>query len=423
MPAPNVLVVAVDGLRASAMGAYGNTSWQTPALDRFATESYLFDWCYAPSPELTDIYGALWESRHPARKSSATMAETGARLPITLPQVFAGHGYETTLVTDEPELMALAVTGDFHHKVTVDETHATSAVQQLFTLAGEFVRQPLKSSIAKPRLLWLHSRGNYGPWDAPLELQQSLLDEGDPPPIEPASPPDFFIEPTSDPDVAFRYACAYAAQIMALDAEWEQLLEAVKSSAGDEWLVVLIGVRGYPLGEHRRVGGIDTRLYAEQLHVPLLTRFPDDWGRLSRRSELTTHLDLLPTLLDSIGELDAASGNQFDGLNLRQLSTKSRPASWRDALIATSTAGDRSIRTVTWSYREARVSDDMRDASSHRGELFVRPDDRWEANDVAKLCPEVVDELSAAASNAVRQLKEGVAVPHDILPSVSVAHR
>jgi hypothetical protein len=26
-------------------------------------------------------------------------------------------------------------------------------------------------------------------------------------------------------------------------------------------------------------------------------------------------------------------------------------------------------------------------------ELFVRPDDRWEANDVAKLCPDVVEEL------------------------------
>jgi hypothetical protein len=26
-------------------------------------------------------------------------------------------------------------------------------------------------------------------------------------------------------------------------------------------------------------------------------------------------------------------------------------------------------------------------------ELYVRPDDRWEANDVAKLCPDVVEEL------------------------------
>ena len=52
MPAPNILVVVVDGLRASAFGAYGNTSFPTPALDQFAADSLLLDWCYAPSAEL-----------------------------------------------------------------------------------------------------------------------------------------------------------------------------------------------------------------------------------------------------------------------------------------------------------------------------------------------------------------------------------
>jgi hypothetical protein len=39
------------------------------------------------------------------------------------------------------------------------------------------------------------------------------------------------------------------------------------------------------------------------------------------------------------------------------------------------------------------------DASSPSVEVFVRPDDRWEANDVAKLCPDVVEML-------LRQLDE-----------------
>src|SRR6185295_3038291 len=90
MPA-NVLVIVVDGLRASALGAYGNTSYATPALDRFAAESLLLDWCFAPSSHLPDIYRALWHSR-----SSAQNPPTAS-----LPQVFVDAGYATTLVTDD----------------------------------------------------------------------------------------------------------------------------------------------------------------------------------------------------------------------------------------------------------------------------------------------------------------------------------
>ena len=72
---------------------------------------------------------------------------------------------------------------------------------------------------------------------------------------------------------------------------------------------------------------------------------------------------------------------------------------WRDATISTS-ASARSIRTAAWCLREDIA---QREAAGSDGatdvvELYVRPDDRWEANDVAKLCPEVVEELRAGLS-------------------------
>src|SRR4051812_48734097 len=102
MPA-NILVIVVDGLRASALGAYGNTSYATPAFDRLASESLLIDWCYSPSPELPDIYRALWHS---------SRSENG--LPsISVPRLFIDAGYATTLVTDEPSLSCFAAASDF----------------------------------------------------------------------------------------------------------------------------------------------------------------------------------------------------------------------------------------------------------------------------------------------------------------------
>ena len=44
MHGDNILVIAVDGLRAAALGAYGNTTFPTPALDQFAADSIVFDW-------------------------------------------------------------------------------------------------------------------------------------------------------------------------------------------------------------------------------------------------------------------------------------------------------------------------------------------------------------------------------------------
>ena len=60
MPNRNAIVIAVDGLRASALGAYGNTWHPTAALDRLASESLVFDWLIADSPQLAGFYRAAW---------------------------------------------------------------------------------------------------------------------------------------------------------------------------------------------------------------------------------------------------------------------------------------------------------------------------------------------------------------------------
>ena len=85
----NILVVVVDGLRASALGAYGNTTFPTPALDRFAADSLLLDRCYSPSAELEQIYHALWLSEHPGRAAALPAAALSGK-SRSLPAIFGG---------------------------------------------------------------------------------------------------------------------------------------------------------------------------------------------------------------------------------------------------------------------------------------------------------------------------------------------
>jgi arylsulfatase A-like enzyme len=472
MPDPHLLVIAVDGLRASALGAYGNTAFATPALDRLAAESFLVDWCFAGSPDLALVYRSLWQSVHVLRPEA-----TAVPRPI-LPRWFSDRGYATTLVTDEPLLATLeADTHEFdevlfgplsrspamacsivnrtgsHSDATRDRADdiAGTSLAQLMEMACECIAQPIarpSDDRTGPQLVWVHSRGMYGPWDAPLELQQALLDEDDPEQYDIIDPPDVLIGEDADPDAAFLYGCAYAAQVMVLDACIDGLMAAADAAWPDgNWLLLLLGTRGFPLGEHGRVGGVDDRLSAEALHVPWLIRFPDSTGQLARTGGLVSHLDLLPTLMERLtGE---APSDGVDGLSLLPLvrgrvalappvlsvDALARPAArlcpaWRDAVISAGAGGARSIRTPGWCLRCGPADSDLGATGSANAllatartlaepvapTLYVRPDDRWEANDVAKLCPEVVTGLTQAVADAERQIHDGGPVPAKKLP-------
>jgi arylsulfatase A-like enzyme len=422
MPDDHLLVIAVDGLRASALGAYGNTTYPTPSLDRLAAESFLLDACLAGSTDLELIYRELWRSAHALRT-----AEQAAQCSA-LPQLLAARGYATTLVADDREVITLGANVEFDQCVEVSPAEAARAedvpqtsLGRLFAAACEAIGTDRPRADERPKLVWVHSRGMHGPWDAPLELQGSLLDEDDPAPYESIHPPELMLDESHDPDTAFICGCAYAAQVMVLDECLGGLLEAAEQNfAESRWWLVLKGVRGYPLGEHGRVGGVDDRLFVEQLHVPWLLRSPDDLGRLARTAQLASHADLLPTLLNAVARGEAREGGDHrDGMSLLPL--MSDPcAAWRDAVLSAGTSGARAIRTHEWSLRRRSAAEEHPESPPEQSsdanagcELFVRPDDRWEANDVADLCPDVVESLGSALDRAAEQLERGEpASPH-----------
>jgi hypothetical protein len=435
MPSSNILVVVIDGLRASALGAYGNTSHPSPVLDEFASESLLLDACYAPSVDLRGIYGSLWQSIHPARASrSAADVATGTSKDVSLPRMLSESGFHTTLVTDEPHLASFVGADDFHERVEVRNAIAEGGLRaraeeisdtnlvRLFSTACEIIERSsdaaLKSGELPPQekesqFIWLHSQGMHGAWDAPLDLQETLLDDDDSPAIEDSAPPNVTMDSGDDPDTAFRFSTAYAAQVMVLDACWQFLMDALKASANSNpWLVVLLGARGFSLGEHRRIGGVDSRLPVEQLHVPCVFQFPDGRGRLARGAELVSHLDIMPTLLEwSRGTNGVAT--TFDGVSLLPLAAAAT-VPWRDSLISTGSAAF-SLRTSSWCFRGVKIEPpaegpptlNQAEALEEKSELFVRPDDRWEANDVSKLCLDAVDDLERRVTDMLSRLAAG----------------
>jgi arylsulfatase A-like enzyme len=137
--------------------------------------------------------------------------------------------------------------------------------------------------------------------------------------------------------------------------------------------------------------------------VPWLIRYPDGRGALARSHALTSHLDLLPTVVERIDRDIAIRPIHVDGMNIFPVEL-SKHGPCHDWLLSISPAGSNVIRTADWCLRQSgSVQSGVSDQTVPRdAELFVRPDDRWEANDVAKLCPDVVEQLGMAIEDVSR---------------------
>ena len=375
MHSSHVVVLVIDRLGAGWLGPYGNTWLETPHTNRLAASGLLCETAISDSPDLAAAYAGYWTGRHvltPANRGAAPLAELAA----------AG-GLHSTLLTDEEQVAAHPLAGSFAEIRRVDATPRTAAADSLaetglFQLTATAIEALAESQ--RPSLLWIHARGLAGAWDAPLEYRNRLADLDDPVPPAIVDPPSLVLAENFDPDELLGLTQAYAGQVAAVDECLGLLLEALdEQSWSDEALLIVTSPRGYPLGEHRRVGAADQALYAELLQVPLLVRFPHRAGALLRTQAIVQPAAVYDTI---------AGGRGLD-LSRLQAGEAIAPA---DTAVAFH-GRERAIRTPAWFLREVAG-----DESSHeppRRELFAKPDDRFEVNEVASRCGEECELLAA----------------------------
>jgi len=400
MPRPNILVIAVDGLRASALGAYGNTWYRTPTFDHIAANSVLCDWCFVDSPDLSLVYRGLWQATSALR--TAPTGDLNWSLPATLAQL----GYHCRLITDSEELTNLTASQHFTEAVLLQHEPSQEVREVQQTCAASVLAEALvyledDRPKQQPWFLWTHLRGLYGAWDAPHELALSLVDEEDAAPVFSYEPPDEIVDRALHADEIFAQTCRYAAQIKSLDLLLAPLCDFIESGAAGDCMMLVLGTRGFPLGEHGKLGGVDQRLYSEQLHVPFLLRLPQEQRALSRVSQLTYPADLPATILSFIDLGHLPPGDGHDAID--EVTPR------RSILLATGGNSNLSIRTPAWYLRMDAESTD--DDLAEDLELFVKPDDRWEANDIASRCPEIAADLAGLACTERDRIAAGEPAP------------
>jgi len=123
--------------------------------------------------------------------------------------------------------------------------------------------------------------------------------------------------------------------------------------------LLLMSVRGFSLGEHNRIGS-NEELYGENVHLPLFVRLLNgSWAGF--RSQ---------TLLQP--------GDVWELLKSENLPAE--PVERHPFLRI----GDEVTVTPDWFVYQKPSGN----------ELYVKPDDRWETNNVAERCPHILDQIN-----------------------------
>ncbi len=385
-----LLVVTLDRLPAWMLSAWGATWVSTPVIDGLASRGVVCDRLIATSldPHIT------------LRRLAGTLAREGDQGPPRqgLLAAAAAAGRAPVLVTDDPELPAL-VAGDGVAVVIEPASVPRRSARKpdATSLARLFATAAATLSRGGHGVVWVHAGSLASCWDAPEEFRARYIDADDPPPPAGAAVPSLRIDADTDPDQVVGCRQVFAGQLTLLDSLFGSLLAVVPAGG---WSIVLVGIRGMPLGLHGWVGLPDPpeaeMPYGESIHVPAVV--VDGRGRMAgqRYPGLLTHADLAATLWECLGlqPLPAAADPAGDGHSLGDLfATWSHPQ--RDSVV-TLAPGGTAVVTPAWQF----VEEAPRDGAPPRGRLYAKPDDYFELSDVADRCRGVVAELEAVVASS-----------------------
>lgn len=377
---PNLLVVTIDGLSSSFLGPYGNTWVPTPALNAWSAESLLAENCYIESVELAATYGSYWHGGHPLA--------TDPRPAPSLLSTWKQAGYRTAAVTDRQTFLDLPGAELFDEHVLLSAPPIAAAAEELeetnfahlMKLACAHLEQ-----LPAPQAMWVHASGLRGAWDAPQAIREQLRTEEDPPALTLLDSPEFELGSDYDPDLLLGYTQAYAAQVMSVDFGLGELRAWLATSGrARDTLVVLTSPRGYLVGQQGYVGG-ERGLLEDLVHVPLIVRYPDGSRAAQRELGLLTSRDV-HQLLD--------------------LTVPWTPPA-RDRVLMTS-SHECALRTPAWHLRGGwNPAAEGADAAFTPRELYAKPDDRFEVNNVLTRAQEVTEQLSAELLLALPAARRG----------------
>ena len=306
---PNVLLIAVDSLRANHMSCYGYEKLTTPHIDHFTGQCTLFEKTYSAHIPTTGAYASLLTGRDSFATQVVALRHHGPMTSKvkTLAEILRGHGYNTTCVgfTGNPAGRGFEKYLNYSESWGSYDDRPLRKAERLNDVSQPEIERLARSS--KPWFIMLRHMDPHAPYLPPAPYDRMFYqgDECDPKnksmkPVLSFKPFRDFHASWSPPGITDKdYLIAqYDGEIAYMDACLQNIFTQLETMGIlDNTIVVLNGDHGETLYEHEC--WFDHHgLYDPVLHVPLIIRYPKMMPPGLRVSGYNQHKDLVPTILE-----------------------------------------------------------------------------------------------------------------------------
>jgi len=302
----NIILITLDTTRADSLGCYGYERDTSPFLDTFANESVLYSRALATSSwtlpahaslftgKFTSSHGARYDPEGPFSLASALdpnsdnykkhRARTISSQENTLAQILKDADYLTGAVVSGPWLKKVFRLNKGFDYYADDQINALNG-----KAAAEVTSQALRwlKRIGRdPFFLFLNYFDPHYPYSAPGDFCHAFL-PADGRPIATITSPE-------------EMRALYDGEIRYMDYHIGQLFKNLKSlGLYDNSMIMVTADHGELFGEHGLLGHGNT-LYQEELHIPLIVKYPGTELSAGQEDSPIQLIDILPMILNRL---------------------------------------------------------------------------------------------------------------------------
>ena len=325
---PNIIMIAMDTLRADRLGCYGYDRNITPNIDAFAKESMLYWNTMSQSNWTLPAFASLFTSLYPHNHATGIGIDEDRKailssLPsdlTTLADILCSKGYHTAAFTGGYYVSKIAgLNKGFRefYQISRDLIAKPNDLPWQLDNASKWIKE---NSKYRKFFLFVHSYECHGPYVAPKKYVDLIDPDYDGPPLTGDLRKDLRVgkEFRTPTEVELkRFNTFYDAEILYSDTllgDFFSLLKDLKIY--DNSLIIFLSDHGEEFYDHK---GWEHRhtMYEEMLRVPVIVKYPEGRETGVDKNRLVRLIDIMPTILHDFLDIPNEQLN-IDGKPLSQ---------------------------------------------------------------------------------------------------------
>ncbi|GGH75913.1 arylsulfatase A-like enzyme [Pullulanibacillus pueri] len=408
-----IILISLDTLRANHLGSYGYPLQTSPYLDDIAKQGVLFENAFASDIPTEVAHTSLFTGKVGLSTGVVSHGSTHSYLPKSvewLPDLLRRKGLVTAAVDNLYHLKEWFARGYRYYINTKGEKRWIDG-----QTINAYAKPWLTAHKEDDFFLFLHYWDPHTPYLPPKNyIPEFYLKKIDPYDANNKSMDEalhhraypFFKQHHYDllggiTDKDYMNAL-YDAEIRYLDDLLKDLDDHLDTlGIKEETLLILFGDHGESLTEHD-IYWDHCGLYDTTVHVPLLMRWPEEIAPGKRVKALVQHADLMPTILEAVGE---ANIEGLDGKSLWPV-VEGKTQQLHSEIYLSECAWQASRGLRTPNYKYIRTLDSGPFVRPYH-ELYDLREDPSEEHNLAEVLPEVTQDFEKQLEHWVEKKIKG----------------